>query len=83
MTARGRPKRPRYTLWKGIQPEWLTLAHERTAYLIDPHPLSIQPFKTALANAYLQGIADAGETMKERGWRKPETPQKTAPDGLS
>lgn len=77
-----RPRKPRYGPWKGIQREWLRLAYDRTDYLLDTHPLSVQPLKTALANAYLQGIADAGEAMQERPKAASEIKQ-TAPPGLS
>lgn len=73
-------RKPRYGPWKGIQREWLRLAYDRTDYLLDTHPLSVQPLKTALANAYLQGIADAGEALQDK---IPPAQKQPAPPGLS
>ena len=61
----GRPKKPRFRPWKDIPPEMIRVARDRTAYLAEPHPLAVQPFRTALANAYMQGLADAAEAMQE------------------
>lgn len=61
----GRPKKPRLRPWKDIPPEMMRVARDRTDYLAEPHPLAVQPFRTALANAYMQGLADAAEAMQE------------------
>ena len=63
-TARGRPRKPRYGTWK-IPHEWFQLARSRTEHLLDKHPLSVQSYQTALANAYLCGIADAEEARND------------------
>lgn len=56
----GRPRKVRFKPWK-VPSEWSRLARERTEHLLDKHPLSVQSYQVALANAYLCGIADAAE----------------------
>lgn len=64
-----RPRKPRFRQWKGIPRDMVCIARDRTAYLAEPHPLSVQPFRTALANAYMQGIADAAESIEGNSTR--------------
>ena len=65
-TRRGRPRKPQFRQWKGIPKDAIRIAYDRTEYLMERHPLSVQTYKMALANAYLQGIADAGEAQEGR-----------------
>ena len=56
--------RPRFRPWKGVTREMTELAKERTAYLLETCPMSSQTLPIKLANAYLQGIADAAEAQR-------------------
>lgn len=60
----GRPRKVRFGRWKGITREMSEFARSRTEHLLDKHPLSVQSYQTALANAYMCGLADAAEAMK-------------------
>ena len=62
----GRPRKVKYGTWK-VPREWSQLARIRTEHLLDKHPLSVQSYQTALANAYLCGIADASEALAQKG----------------
>lgn len=59
-----RPRKVRYKSWK-VPREWSDLARKRTEHLLDRHPLAVQSYQTALANAYLCGIADAAAAQRE------------------
>jgi len=48
-----------WTTWPDVPPKAFQLAKDRTAFLLERHPLTIQTLPVALANAYLQGMADA------------------------
>lgn len=58
-----RPK-PRFGPWKGLRKEDIELAKRRTEYLLEHWPMSAQTLPIKLANAYLQGIADAAEAQR-------------------
>lgn len=58
-----RPK-PRFAPWKGLREEDINLAKRRTEYLLEQWPMGAQTLPIKLANAYLQGIADAAETQR-------------------
>jgi hypothetical protein len=62
----------------------LQLAKDRTAFLLERHPLTIQTLPVALANAYLQGLADAAEVAAGIMHRD-FTPKRdtNAPEGLA
>lgn len=59
-----RPKKARYGVWKGLSRDMIQIAKDRTSHLLDNHPLAVQSYQNAIANAYLCGIADAAEAMK-------------------
>lgn len=61
-----RPK-PKFRPWKGVTREMRQLAEERTRYLLEQWPMDAQTLPIKLANAYLQGIADAAEAAQQRG----------------
>ena len=77
-------QRASWTLWPDVPQKVLQLAKDRTAFLMERHPLTIQTFQVSLANAYLQGLADAAETaaavMHRDFTPKHET---NAPEGLA
>jgi hypothetical protein len=56
------PRKSTWTQWPDVPPKVFQLAKDRTAFLLEKHPLTIQTLPVALANAYLQGLADATET---------------------
>ena len=56
--------RPRFGQWKGLRKEDIELAKRRTEYLLEQWPMSAQTLPIKLANAYLQGIADAAEAQR-------------------
>ena len=69
--------------WPDVPPKAFQLAKDRTAFLLERHPLTIQTLPVALANAYLQGIADATEVAAGVMHRDFQPKQPTAPEGLS
>lgn len=58
-----RPK-PRFGRWVGLRREDIDLAKRRTTYLLETWPMGAQTPPIKLANAYLQGVADAAETQR-------------------
>ena len=56
--------KPRFSPWKGLRKEDIDLAKRRTEYLLEHWPMSAQTPPIKLANAYLQGIADAAEAQR-------------------
>lgn len=82
----GRPKGPEYRKWEGLPKGIVTLAQSRTDYLRTAHVMGLLPLTMLLANAYLQGIADATETaaaMMHREGFNPTATKQTTPEGLS
>lgn len=86
---RGRPSKPKYTVWKGLKREWIRMAEDRTDFLLLLHPLSVLPLKSLLANAYLQGLADCAEVAADMLHRRDmaaeaavEQKTTTVPEGL-
>lgn len=60
---------PKFKPWKGVTREMVRLAEERTSYLLERWPMDAQSLPKKLANAYLQGIADAAEAQRgETRW---------------
>lgn len=81
-----RPKGPGYRKWEGLPKGVVTLAQSRTDYLRTAHVIGLMPLPMMLANAYLQGIADATETaaaMMSREGFDPTVSKQTTPEGLS
>ena len=72
-----------WTQWPDVPPAALQLAKDRTAFLLEKHPLTIQTLPVALANAYLQGMADTAEVSAVVMRRDFEPKQPTAPEGLA
>jgi len=70
--------------WPDVPPKVFHLAKGRTAFLLEKHPLTIQTLPVALANAYLQGLADAAEVAAGIMHRD-FTPKRdtNAPEGLA
>lgn len=73
-----------WTQWPDVPPKMVQLAKDRTAFLLEKHPLTIQTLPVALANAYLQGMADTAEVSAAVMHRdfEPKTTS-TAPEGLA
>lgn len=65
-TKRGRPAKPKFGPLKGVTREMVKMAEDRTDFLREPHPIAVMPLKALLANAWLQGVIDAGEAMEDR-----------------
>ena len=55
-------KLPNALKWDGVPRAMIDLARRRTAFLRG-YPCEVLPLDKLLANAYLQGIADASETV--------------------
>jgi hypothetical protein len=74
-----------WTQWPDVPSEVLQLAKDRTAFLLEKHPLTIQTLPVSLANAYLQGLADAAETAAGVMHRDftPKRDTANAPEGLA
>lgn len=54
----------RYTRFKGLNPDIIRIAKERTKWMFDLLVNNPETrMQTLLANAYLQGIADATEAL--------------------
>lgn len=72
-----------WTLWPDVPPKMLQLAKDRTAFLMERHPLTIHTFEMAMANAYLQGMADTAE-VSAAVMHRDFNPKQAAnvPDGL-
>lgn len=51
--------------WDGLTEEAIFLAERRTELLAEKPSLSVQSYRTALANAYLIGVRDAA--LLDRG----------------
>ena len=73
-----------WTDWPDVPPKLFQLAKDRTAFLLERHPLTIQTPPVALANAYLQGMADAAEVAAVVMHRdfEPKVPT-NIPEGLA
>lgn len=60
-------RRTEFRPWWGLPREAIELAKRRTAYLLDQWPIEAQTLPIKLANAYMQGIADAAEATRGEG----------------
>lgn len=81
-----RTRKPAYRKWEGLPKGVTTLAKQRTEFLRTDHVMSMLPLPALLANAYLQGIADATETaaaMMAREGFDPTRRKEAPPEGLA
>lgn len=76
-------RKPQWTHWPDVPSKAFQLAKDRTAFLLEKHPLTIQTLPVALANAYLQGMADATEVAAGLMHREFQPKQSAAPEGLA
>lgn len=77
-------KKASWAVWPDVPSKMLQLAKARTAFLMERHPLTIHTFETALANAYLQGMADTAEVSAAVMHRDFQPKQAVnVPDGLA
>lgn len=76
-------RKPQWKTWPDVPTQALQLAKDRTAFLLEKHPLTIQTLPVALANAYLQGMADATEVAAGLMHREFQPKPPHAPEGLA
>jgi len=84
MARPGRKPSPMGVTVKDVKREWVDLAKKRTEFLTHPSHLTTMNLRTMLANAWMQGLWDATETMQNRWPDRITAPAvEGAPEGLA